>query len=455
MEILSFVLLSFLLGTWNNQNTLVSSSSDTTTTTEEQLELTINLNNDKPIPLIGVGLGFIAHDKVPAIVQEALSSNDNLGYTLIDTSHRSGNERILAETIADLVTQEKQQLTIDIVTNVWYTHLGYERTMISLKESVENIMEPLKETANISIRIHFIIAWPRCYPKFISWMRCEEEEAELPDHIKQAGDHPTRYSYLASWRAMEHFYLENQPLIGSLGVANFDSDDLSILVEASRIKPSIYQANIELLFEVLPLLQKYEIMSQVLSLFEVISRRDTPRLDIARSHLVSLADELSTETKIVHPATLLIHFLIKNKVGIHPQTTNLMHLQENSPRQVLEMPVLNTTHEDRLNFILRSGLFHWKQLEEDSSSTTKEEGPAVHLNFFNKSPSKSINVFWINEETKEQHQVLEKLKSGDNAYLKSHPGHSFIAYDTETGEEIRKFQVNAEYGRSEWFSVEF
>merc|ERR1712032_782169 len=111
-----------------------------------------------------------------------------------------------------------------------------------------------------------------------------------------------------------------------------------------------YQANIEMLFEVLPLLQKYKITSQVISLFEVVTKRDTPRLDIARSHLVSLADDLSTDLLKVPPATLLIKFLIKNKVGIHPKTTNLDHLKENSPQQVLEIPTLNITHEDRLNF---------------------------------------------------------------------------------------------------------
>jgi diketogulonate reductase-like aldo/keto reductase len=57
---------------------------------------------------------------------------------------------------------------VKILTKVWYTHLGYERTKHSVYQSLTNL-------GRDSIDI-VILHWPRCNDE-IEWMNCDAEEA--------------------------------------------------------------------------------------------------------------------------------------------------------------------------------------------------------------------------------------------------------------------------------------
>ena len=70
---------------------------------------------------------------------------------------------------------------LHVVTKVWYTHLGYGRT----KLAVEEMLAGLNGCCEVTMLIH----WPRCRDD-ISWMHCEEEEAYLPQRVKDAGPPP-------------------------------------------------------------------------------------------------------------------------------------------------------------------------------------------------------------------------------------------------------------------------
>jgi hypothetical protein len=164
------------------------------------------LKSGVSIPLVGMGVGNLAHTDIPQAVRDQLAS----GVRLIDTARKSNNERMLADAIAEFDALRSQRGEdgddpdpIHVVTKVWYTHLGYDRARLSAMESLEELQLPAGSARRIYV--HLLLHWPRCNDE-ISWMHCEEEENELPQRVKDAGPPPhldKDSAFKESWRALE------------------------------------------------------------------------------------------------------------------------------------------------------------------------------------------------------------------------------------------------------------
>ena len=270
-------------------------------------------NNEYPltsgisIPLVGIGIGNLAHDSIPSVVRNQLaqSSGDDRGIRLIDTASVSNNEEILSRAIesAGLLRSLKRTLRgknddddddapIHIVTKVWYTHLGYERTKLSVKESLHKLQQQQSTKGSSSskrlIHVHFLLHWPRC-DDTITWMNCEEEEKNLPIRVKSIGPPPhldKDNAYKGSWKALEDVYFEREQLvlqqqsnsnnsfqlhIASIGVSNFNIDDMKQLISMARVIPHIYQGDSWLVLHdplLMDLLFEHKIFFQAYSIFE-------------------------------------------------------------------------------------------------------------------------------------------------------------------------------------------
>lgn len=168
---------------------------------------TFKLNNGVHIPLIGSGIGNLQHELIPQVVKVNLSR----GIHLIDTAHNSHNEQILGNAVASVDAAGRAQTRgggsndklppLHVVTKVWYTYLGYERTKISVQESLDQ----LRSTSARQVYVHMLLHWPRCNDD-IEWMNCEEEENNLPQFVKDAGPPPhldKQNAWKHSWRALE------------------------------------------------------------------------------------------------------------------------------------------------------------------------------------------------------------------------------------------------------------
>ena len=185
---------------------------------DENLAGDFPLKSGVSIPLVGMGIGNLAHGNIPRAVRDQLAS----GVRLIDTAHASNNERILADAISDFDRSGggggggslrsgggrgdgngNDDDPIHVVTKVWYTHLGYERTKLSVMESLRELQLPAGSGRRILV--HLLLHWPRCNDA-ISWMHCEEEEEKLPQSVKDVGPPPhldKDNAFKESWRALE------------------------------------------------------------------------------------------------------------------------------------------------------------------------------------------------------------------------------------------------------------
>jgi diketogulonate reductase-like aldo/keto reductase len=241
--------------------------------------LTTTLSNGVIMPLVGMGVGNLQRNLVETMIHHGLK--DDRRIRLIDTAHASGNEREVARGITTGIKDLKEQLTIKsnsnnknkdkdhsnqidrkqriqvhVVTKIWYTYLGYERTKLAIDEILQSFEEVIKDPS-VDLKVTLLLHWPQCFDEIL-WMNCEEEEQQLPDRIKNAGPPPhldRGNAWKGSWRALEDVYESQDSVVASIGISNFDFRTLQQLLKTSRIAPHLAQINVWSLMNETPLIE--------------------------------------------------------------------------------------------------------------------------------------------------------------------------------------------------------
>ena len=172
--------------------------------------------------MVGLELDGLAADALGQRISDAMQNTTQYGF--FDTAQRNNNERRLNAGIVNAVrSSHLYAAEVHVITKVPYTHLGYERTKLSVKQS-------LQELKNRNTHVHIQLEWPRCHDD-IPWMHCEQDEARLPQSVKLVGPPPhydPDFAFLDSWRALEDIFLGeislggDLPSVASIGVANFE-----------------------------------------------------------------------------------------------------------------------------------------------------------------------------------------------------------------------------------------
>ena len=313
---------------------------------------TTTLSDDVKFPLVGVGVGNLQHDLVTSTIEDALQGDHRI--RLIDTAHGSNNEKLVATGIVngvhkflDMKNKDKKknekvnQVQVHVVTKIWYTYLGYERTKRSVQESLDALEDAILDEA-VDLNVHFLIHWPRCYDG-IPWMNCEQEENALPDDIKRLGPPPhldKENSWKQSWKALEDMFTNTKeyPMISSIGVSNFGGEDLQELLYISKIQPHLLQMNVWSLLNdpnLVNLCNKHNIHMQVYNVMNGIVNRGNVAPHAAH-HLSMVANEITKKDILsasmdqgedidqtpVTSSQIVLKWLIQMSISIIPRTTN-------------------------------------------------------------------------------------------------------------------------------------
>ena len=275
------------------------------------------------------------HNKIPYILGLGLGQSKNkknvlngeeLNYRLIDTSHTDSALEVLVgrslTRLSSSVTSgaagsgagsnnkpsaaasssktedydDETNNVYHVMIKIWHTHLGYERTMLSVQDSLSDILpeknkkseaggtsssppgkgnvmknrKKKKGDANgssnnsegLDVRIHAILQYPRCYnelftsesylasPNFpIKYNNCSEEEDALDESTKKVGGLSPlldkENAWKRSYRALEELY--HHGTIESIGISNFGPSDLSQLFDLATVGPHVYQGSLRTL----------------------------------------------------------------------------------------------------------------------------------------------------------------------------------------------------------------
>ena len=215
-----------------------------TCSTQRQRRIpTTTLSTGQQFPLVGLEVDGLRGEAVGKRISDAMQNTTR--FALFDTAQRANNEKRLNMGISYAVrSSDLHSSEVHVITKIPYTHLGYERTKLAVRESLQALK-------NRNTHVHVVLEWPRCNDE-IPWMHCEQDEMRLPQHVKAAGPPPHHnkdYAFVDSWRALEEIYLREislgsgLPAVASIGVANFEVDDLQTLEMQSRVLPHIIQVS--------------------------------------------------------------------------------------------------------------------------------------------------------------------------------------------------------------------
>lgn len=456
-------------------DTSTSKSATKTTTT------LATLSNGESIPLIGLGVGNLQHELIHSVLSSTWKEDVKEKVRLIDTARASRNERIISDAVSKLsheLTVEKEvtdeegdessSSIIHRVTKVWYTHLGYERTKLSVKESLNDLSSSLI-SANTEIHVHILLHWPRCNDA-IPWMKCEEEEHNLPQYVKDIGPPPhldKENAWRGSWKALEDLYLDYQDQtqrkksnqnvkVSSIGVSNFEFKDMDSLLHDCRIKPHLYQGNVwSIMFDpyLMNLIQEHDTVFQAYNIMNGIweQKSAAPRaFDILtkvgndlKSRMTKqrrrIGDKEKKSISSISEAMVIMSWLVQEGIAIIPRASSVSHQQENSPESLKQVPLLSKEEKD----IVKNAM----------AALLRGEDLKVKATFQNSLSSGHLQVHWVNNENGQEFPVVEKIHPGELHTIETHPGHRFAVYD-ETKKQRREFSVTALYGGKEFFSVD-
>lgn len=399
----------------------------------EDVALDFELNNGNHFPVVGLGVGNLAHRSIPRVVSAAVA---DYGVRVLDTAMASANEGLLQETLRRLDGGVGAE--VRVVTKIWYTHLGYGRTKVAVEESLRALGSQTKVT--------MLLHWPYCRDD-IAWMRCADEERDLDLAYRRAGPAPRldrAAAWRGSWKALEEFYAAGR--LENIGISNFDAADVADLVDGSRITPQFYQGDVRsFLFDprLTATLAAHKIVFMAYGVMGGIVKSE--RAPKAYRNLKALARKRG-----VPVSALVLRALAQRGVCTIPRASSPQHLGANAPAAVLD-PRQNLDPLDLGSvFKLARALLTGVDVAPRRTSPMDAEGRGVVATFRN-SAARAVAVLWENAETGERVPVAAPVAPGEIARLTTHPGHRFVAIAGDT--ELHAFTVTAPRGGWQEFEL--
>ena len=170
-----------------------------------KLEETLTLHNGVEIPVIGFGTWLIKESDAPEIVLNALKA----GYRHIDTAEAYGNEHGVGLAIRNSGIPRED---IFLQTKVIAECKEYDWAVRQIEESFKKL--------NVDYIDLMIIHCPTPWKEYRSGKRYDQGNLEV-------------------WKALSEYYKAGK--IKSIGVSNFDIEDIENIIKHSDIKPMVNQ----------------------------------------------------------------------------------------------------------------------------------------------------------------------------------------------------------------------
>lgn len=401
------------------------------------------LANGNRMPLVGFGVDGLASKYIPGFVSSAMAGNKKT--RLVDTTRASENERLVSQGIIRGVEKLSgdDKVEVHVVTKVWYTHLGYQRTKLSIEESFQELKSAIAHP-KVNLKVHVLLYWPRCFDS-IPWMDCKADEEAVPENIKNAGPNPgddPDNAWKESWKALEDLYLSEKYPIASIGIANFHLKELEIMEGFARIQPHVLQVSLwSLLYDsiLVEYCHKHRIHLQVSNAIETtISKIDAaPK---ASHHLKKVAADLSREVRVdLTTEQVILAWLLQHGVSVVSRTTNVLRQEQHSAVTLSRVPAFSDHQVELIAHAVESFL----------SGVDMEHDAHVSVTFH--AVNKDIMIYWMGNEGEVRIAFVPK---GDSFNETTYPGHLFRTYDVSNKDIYIEHEIQEAYGEDKHIHVE-
>lgn len=240
---------------------------------------TITLNNNVPIPQLGLGVWRASDEEAEHAVTMAINS----GYRLIDTAMVYQNERGVGRAIAASTIPREE---LFITTKLWNSDQGYEQTLRAFDASLERL--------GLDYVDLYLIHWQM----------------------------PKMRLYNDTWRAFEKLYTDGK--IRAIGVSNFDETHLTDLLEHGTVIPAVNQ------IEVHPDFQQKN-LREFCAKYDIAVESWSP-LGGTKSGNAVLQTDIIKSIALKHdktPAQIALRWHIENNLVVIPKSVHEERIKEN------------------------------------------------------------------------------------------------------------------------------
>jgi len=180
----------------------------------------LKLNSGKDMPQLGFGTWLAA----PGVVQTSVETAVKCGFRHIDCAWIYGNEPEVGTAFKNIFSSGVKREELFITSKLWNTFHKPADVLPAVKESLTNL--------GLDYLDLYLIHWPMGYEnggdKKLTFPKTEDGKI-----IQCASD------FLDTWREMENAV--DAGLIKSIGISNFNADQIQRILDNCRIKPAVLQ----------------------------------------------------------------------------------------------------------------------------------------------------------------------------------------------------------------------
>ncbi|XP_076759121.1 aldo-keto reductase 1B-like [Xylocopa sonorina] len=182
---------------------------------------TITLNDGQKIPVLGLGTWQAKDD--PSVVEQAVRDAIDAGYRHFDCAFIYGNEKEIGKAVREKIAEGLvKREDLFITTKLWNTMHKRENVVPACKKSLENFGFDYIDL--------YLVHWPMSY----------NEKAQNLWPVDEKGNPMSgEVDYLDTWRGMEECV--KLGLTKSIGVSNFNSQQIDRVLSIAKIKPVMNQ----------------------------------------------------------------------------------------------------------------------------------------------------------------------------------------------------------------------
>lgn len=270
--------------------------------------MNFKLRNGIDMPNIGFGTSLIEGEECVSNIRQALQT----GYRHIDTASAYKNEIYIGQAIKESKLPREE---IFITSKVWKDSMGYENTIKSFNNSLQNL--------GLDYIDLFLIHWPRN----------NDEKLNID-----------------TWKALEYLY--KQKKVRAIGLSNFLKHHLEIILNNCEIVPMVNQ------LEFHPGLTRQETLdfcrenNIVVEAWAPLGKGKM----LQNEDLVRIANKYNKSV-----AQICIKWCLQNNVVPLPKTTNLNRMLEN--KDVFDF----TISDEDMNFINDMEFFAGSDMDPNKS----------------------------------------------------------------------------------------
>lgn len=292
---------------------------------------TLTFSNGYSIPKIGLG----TWKSKPGQVEQAVEAALDTGYRHIDCACVYGNETEVGTGINNkikegVVTREE----LFITDKLWNTYHRPDLVVPACKKSLEKL--------GLDYLDLFLIHWPFAFKEGCDLMPTDESGTILLSDV----------DYMDTWKEMEKCV--DLGLVHSLGMSNFNSQQLQRVIDESRIKP------VNLQFECNPYMNQKKLRNFckerniVVTAYSPLGSPDSPFLKpntpklLDDPKLKEIGERLSKSV-----AQVILRYLVQQDVVTIPKSVTPSRIRDNIDIFNFELSDDDITYIDSFNQDLR------------------------------------------------------------------------------------------------------